>query len=233
MKTAKPNDRKCSVCRKSLAGQQRMYCGDRCKGAAWREANPGKVRVRHEVYRKTYPLKVRASHRRYREANRDRVRACNKAYCEEHPERRREASAAYYVANSERMLATGKAYREAHPEKERARQGRRRARKAGAIHVPYNREAIFERDNYSCKALHCRFPSRKISRRRKKPDPRSASIGHIIPLDNSRAPSWGPGDDAPWNVQTEHLGCNAGKANRANGEQPSLWLGNGNHAHRT
>lgn len=73
---------------------------------------------------------------------------------------------------------------------------RRRARHRGALHEPYSRIEIFERDGYRCHLC------RKLTLRNAVvPHPKAPVIDHLIPL--------GPGADAAHNVATAHFLCNS------------------------
>lgn len=63
----------------------------------------------------------------------------------------------------------------------------------------FQRIDIFERDNWTCGICN-----EQIDRSRKRPDPLSPSIDHIIPLSRG-------GDHTRENVQAAHLGCNMSK----------------------
>lgn len=74
--------------------------------------------------------------------------------------------------------------------------------------VPYSkvsRAAVFRRNGYVCQL--CFEP---IDRAVRYPNPRSASLDHIVPL------SHGPGTPGHVlsNCQAAHFGCNASKGNR-------------------
>lgn len=81
---------------------------------------------------------------------------------------------------------------------------------AGAKQEPYTRESIFARDGWTCGI--CDDP---IDRDLRAPDPKSASIDHIVPLSRG-------GDDTPANVQASHFGCNSAKGNRSLTEARAL-----------
>lgn len=83
---------------------------------------------------------------------------------------------------------------------------RRAALRARAVES-FMREEIYERDGWYCGL--CRL---KVHKSRRWPDPRSASLDHIIPL------SLG-GNHTRTNVQLAHLGCNTAKGVRAVDEQ--------------
>jgi hypothetical protein len=73
--------------------------------------------------------------------------------------------------------------------------------------------AILERDRWMCRAETCLYPSRRISKTRKYPDPRSPSIDHILPL------SLG-GDDTQYNKRASHFGCNMARGNTPDEQMP-------------
>ena len=79
---------------------------------------------------------------------------------------------------------------------------RQRALHWGVEYELYNRQGIFERDNFMCGL--CLEP---IDPTLEYPNPGSASIDHILPM------SLG-GSTAPDNVQAAHLSCNLSKQNR-------------------
>lgn len=88
---------------------------------------------------------------------------------------------------------------------------RRKARKKGASSGdPVRREQIAMRDRWRCQLCGTR-----VDRRLHWPDPRSASLDHIVPLSSG-------GRHEPANVQLAHLECNVRKSNRGGGEQLAL-----------
>lgn len=74
-------------------------------------------------------------------------------------------------------------------------------------------EAILERDRWTCRMPDCIYGSRRISKTRKFPDRRSASIDHILPL------SLG-GDDTQYNKRAAHLGCNVIRNTQLDNQMP-------------
>ena len=75
----------------------------------------------------------------------------------------------------------------------------KRARRFGAFIAPVNRRRIFERDKWRCQIC-----LEQVSRSANWPDPRSATIDHIIPLSKG-------GTHEPSNCQLAHAGCNSSK----------------------
>jgi 5-methylcytosine-specific restriction endonuclease McrA len=96
-------------------------------------------------------------------------------------------------------------YGETHPTSESRREGdrrrtaRRRARRHGCDAEPYDRTAIFERDDWTCWLC-----GEAIVPALAWPNPRSPSIDHVIPLVLG-------GPDAPKNLRAAHLACNVRK----------------------
>jgi hypothetical protein len=78
----------------------------------------------------------------------------------------------------------------------RASRSRRRARKRSAVHIPYSRVQVFERDGY-----RCHLCKRMTKRTAVVPHPKAPVIDHLIPL--------GPGADAMHNVATACFMCNS------------------------
>ena len=183
-----------------------------------------KRKVSKDGHRNDCKVCHKAAKKAYNEANREKRAAYFKAYYEANREKRKARDKAYHEANREERNAYYKAYREANREKLRAankayyaekwandpayrtaathRTNLRRTRLKGVVQEPYNREAIFERDNWTCQL--CQEP---IDSELQYPDPGFASIDHIIPISLR-------GDDTPDNVQAAHLGCNWSKNNR-------------------
>ena len=73
----------------------------------------------------------------------------------------------------------------------------------GADAVAFNPVNIFERDGWVCGI--CR---EAVDAALEWPDPRSASLDHVVPLTKGGAHS-------PDNAQCAHLACNVSKGNRA------------------
>lgn len=79
---------------------------------------------------------------------------------------------------------------------------RRRALKAGADAVTFKPRDVFERDGWLCGI--CGDP---VNAELNWPDPKSASLDHVVPLSKGGAHS-------PENAQCAHLSCNVSKGNR-------------------
>lgn len=95
----------------------------------------------------------------------------------------------------------------------KASKSRRRAVKAGAFVEDVNRNAIFERDKWTCKLC-----DKKLKRNAAVPHPLAPTIDHIIPMGDKRY----RGTHEPANVQAAHFYCNSSKGNRGGGEQLAL-----------
>jgi 5-methylcytosine-specific restriction endonuclease McrA len=87
-------------------------------------------------------------------------------------------------------------------DRRRANYQRRRALKKGA-----DAERISTREVYARDAWTCGLCSEPVDELLAWPDPRSASLDHILPLSKG-------GPHAFANVQLAHLGCNVEKGNR-------------------
>lgn len=87
----------------------------------------------------------------------------------------------------------------AHPGALNEKNDRRRTLKMNAFVENVNRFDVFERDRWTCHI--CREP---INPELKHPDPRSASIDHVIPLAKG-------GEHSMRNVRAAHLSCNCSK----------------------
>jgi hypothetical protein len=79
---------------------------------------------------------------------------------------------------------------------------RRRARQRGAFIAPVRRNAVYERDGWTCQL--CYLP---VDREAVAPDRMAPTIDHILALANG-------GTHEPSNVQTAHFICNALKGDR-------------------
>ena len=84
---------------------------------------------------------------------------------------------------------------------------KRRSRIKGAKADLINHKEIFERDNWVCQI--CKL---KVNPKLKYPNPKSASLDHIIPLAEG-------GTHTKNNVQLTHLECNYNKANKPANDQ--------------
>lgn len=152
-----------------------------------------------------------SSDRAHYEANREKKLAQVRSRYEANREAKSAYDRVYYRANRETYLAQNKEYHSRmmnNPEyraKREAANLRRRRLMSGAKQEPYVREAIFERDNWTCGIC-----GEAIDPSLRWPDSFCATIDHVIPL-------FMGGDDTPENVQASHGFCNFSK----NGKVPA------------
>ena len=153
----------------------------------------------------------KAYNKRYYETNREKVKAARKHYRENNPEKAKAAKKAfskrYRAANPEKARAHVKRWSEANPEKRRAREARRRAAKAGVVHVPYVDAEVFDRDDWYCQA--CGVKTNRDTPY--KVNLLYPTVDHIIPIDKQ-------GHDALYNLQTLCSRCNSSKRAKDNDE---------------
>jgi 5-methylcytosine-specific restriction endonuclease McrA len=103
------------------------------------------------------------------------------------PEKEREAVRLWRVRNPDKVRSMTAAYR---------------ARKAAALVEEFSVEEIFQRDGWTCHI--CQEP---IDQTAKFPDPRSASLDHVVPLSKG-------GKHSRDNCAAAHLFCNISKKDR-------------------
>ena len=96
------------------------------------------------------------------------------------------------------------------PDRNAAGKARYRARKRDAFVEDVIPLEVFERDGWRCGICGERIPKGA-----RYPDPRSASVDHVIPLSRG-------GTHEMKNVQATHLLCNALKRDRGSGDQLAL-----------
>lgn len=141
------------------------YADGKCKpcsraaNAAWKAANPDKVRNIRTADRVANPEKFRARAASYRAANPERVRAYRAAYRAANQEKTRAENAAYHAANREKERARCSTYRAANPEKRRIYKHNRRARKleSGGKLSPGIAAKLFRLQRGKC-ACGCKQP---------------------------------------------------------------------------
>ena len=164
-------------------------------------------RAAQKRYREKNREKKAAADKRWREANREKVKATRKRWYEANQEKILANAKRYHEANREKRAAYKKRWSEANPEKVRAGNAKRRAAKAGVVHVPYVDDEVFDRDDWYCQGCgvktnrdgdwfsHPLYPNKD----------------HIIPLDKG-------GHDALYNLQTLCRKCNGSKHTKDNDE---------------
>ena len=189
--------RECSTCGQLKLPQE--YRRDRSKPTGCRAMCKAceypRLKPQIEAYQRT-PAGKLAKKKRDKRRSRDlEVRRQRRVAYD--PAKRRAA----YAANKEAYQLRNRRWEQANRDKRRAIGTRRKRLLAEAVQEPYRRADIFERDSWVCQL--CQEP---VDPDLVAPDPRSASIDHVVPL------SLG-GDDTPANVQTAHFGCNSAKGN--------------------
>lgn len=128
----------------------------------------------------------------------------NNTFCSEEcrAEGKKRFDSEWAQRHPDRARAAKRRYRQSHPEVHADKEARRRARKRVGIVEDVKREVVFERDGEICQL--CGEP---IDLDLSHPDPRSASIDHVIPLAHGGAHTYE-------NCQAAHLICNILKSDR-------------------
>lgn len=159
---------------------------ERARAAKWAADNPGRKKANDAAYREAHPdHRVRSP--RWHEAHREINRLWAARWRASHPEELRIRQAEYAAS---------------HPEVRRALYERRRARMAGVVHETFSLADVAIRDGNRCGIC-----GGAVKADPKFPDPKSASVDHIMPISQG-------GAHALDNVQLAHLGCNAAKGAR-------------------
>jgi 5-methylcytosine-specific restriction endonuclease McrA len=122
-------------------------------------------------------------------------RAYRKDWADANRERKRELERRGYAAHLEERRAKNRLYSLAHRQVRNAAQAKRRARKLGAAHEPYDRDQIYERDEGRCHLCGALVPRDAFH------------IDHVVPLVRG-------GADTPANVAVAHPSCNHRKGAR-------------------
>lgn len=190
-----------------------------------------KEKLRQKRYYETHREKCIASSKAWYNANKEKAKASQKAWQKANPvnpEKRKVAYKSWYEAHKEKIIAGYKTYREAHkverrlsrkkwekanPEKMRLYRRKKRARKRTTQVEPINEKIVYLRDGWKCQICH-----KKVDKRFKYPNPKSASLDHIIPLSKG-------GTHTSKNVQLTHWICNIEKSNNtiSQGEQMRMF----------
>lgn len=180
----------------------------------WGDAKPTKPSVRRpprhcvvcDVELKARQKKCCGSECRS-EHNRRRARDFNERWKAENGER---YGARYNDQKMEQMRRWRDENREEFRRRSRKTRAKRRAIERGAVAEDFTHEEIFERDQWRCGLC-----GGKVDGSLDHPDPRSASLDHIVPFDAG-------GHHVRANVQCSHLECNLSKGTRPMGEQLRL-----------
>jgi len=112
-------------CKKCQAETERKPSGDckpcaRAYSAAWRAANPDKVKASNAAWAKANPEKAKAKNAAYRAANPEKAKANSAAWRAANPEKAKSYSAARYADNPEKVKSYSAAYRAANQGKVKA-----------------------------------------------------------------------------------------------------------------
>jgi hypothetical protein len=186
---------------------------------AWRKRNPDKCQEILRRFRTKHRERLRAKDREvygvrrkdkkaaYRAANVDRIKAKNAEYRKRKTADRAAYNAQYYRENKEAVLARIQKSQAAKPDLynqlHKAAKHRRKVRllNNGPTETFTDLE-IYERDKWRCQL--CGEP---VNRSLVYPDPKSASLDHVIPIAKG-------GGHTRVNCQLAHLGCNSSKRDR-------------------
>lgn len=202
---------------------------------AWYEANPNynkvyyqankkKAKAWQKVYRKANKERVRASNKAWRDANKEKIKhydetyskenkAHRKAYREANVEKIKASRKIYRKANLEKIKAGIKAWSKANLDKRRETQRKRRALKQTTQVERIKEKEIYLRDGWVCQICH-----KRVDKGLKYPSLMSASLDHIIPLNEGGTHTYS-------NLQLAHFRCNSSKCNNVlpQGEQLRLF----------
>jgi len=162
-------------------------------------ANACKYYADHREKLVTYARAHRAKNpdygKQYRAKNKDRIRAYNRQYRQENAERRRVYNQRYRAAHPKKRRRYLRNYYAKYPGKIRARNQRRRARKANAKGAFSAEDWTAICDKYGNQCVCCGSKSEPLT------------IDHIIPLSKG-------GTNSPINLQPLCLSCNSRKRDK-------------------
>ena len=100
--------------------------------AAWKAANPEKIKAANAKWSAANPEKIKASCAKWAAANRDKKKANDAKWRSNNPEKHRATAAKSYAANRDKTLARLAKWAKANPEARRIYKQNRRARKLEA-----------------------------------------------------------------------------------------------------
>lgn len=147
-------------------------------------------------------------------------KACNKQGSKQryatNPDKAKTKRKVRYHLNPTQQKHANTQWRHANPSKALAQirraNSRRRARLAAVTLIEtFANEEIFERDGWLCQLCH-----QRVNKTLKYPDPKSASLDHVIPLAEG-------GNHSRQNCVLAHLGCNSAKQARHAVQQQRLF----------
>lgn len=221
----------CAGCGGSLPamrrqGNPRKWCSEKCRVRAYRDGHPeyrercaARARERAIQREMEKPPRPRCANCDVVMARRGTSKFCGKQECQAAKRRydKSRASVCSEPGCSRPVQGRGlcsshyvSVWRVQNPDKHAANNHRYRARKRGAFVEDVDRSAVLERDGWRCGIC-----GEKIPRSARYPEPRSASVDHVVPLSRG-------GKHEMKNVQAAHLICNALKRDRGAGDQLAL-----------
>jgi hypothetical protein len=149
-------------------------------------------------------------YKKTQEARKEYGKKYSKIWHEKNKEKANKISAKYYRDNNERERKNGREYRKKHPEKCRENNRRRRALRANCITEIVNELQVYEIHNWVCGIC-----GKRINKKLTKPNLKSKSLDHIIPLSKGGTHTYN-------NLQPAHLSCNMSKNNKIDNIQLKL-----------
>ena len=220
--------RHCPVCGGEVVGRpNKVYCSNRCKKKAYRQANPERYKDQQKAYRQANRERLNARHKAYWKANRERLNAHKKAYRQANRERLNAKQKVYYQANREKLSAKQKVYSQTNREQRKAYY---------KAHYHANRERYLERvkayhqsNRERRKALATRRRARKKANgvepthehRNTMVNPLTRQVCHYCGTDCTGHHHWDHhipiskgGPEAPWNLVVSCPTCNLSKSDR-------------------
>ncbi len=162
---------------------------------AWRKANKEKEKVIYKRYYETHKEQIKAYYETHKKQSKARARAWYKVNKVKATARRK----AWYKANKEKRKMQIKAYCKNNPEIVRNASRKRRALKYKTQVESINEKIVFMRDGWICQICH-----KRVDKKFKHPNPMSASLDHIVPMNKGGTHTYN-------NVQLAHLRCNMEK----------------------
>lgn len=158
-----------------------------------------KEKLRYRHYYKTHKKQHLAIVKAWYEANREKKTAYNKKWREDNREKKRAYDRNYRKVNKQKESVYQKGWRKANAEKCRDRCRKHKALKRTTQIEHINEKVVYLRDGWICQICH-----EKVDKKFKYPNPKSASLDHIIPLSKG-------GTHTYKNVQLAHFVCNITK----------------------
>jgi hypothetical protein len=187
-----------------LAGQREACAAWRKKNpgyqAEWRKKNPGKAQAYKRKYRAKHKARLLEEEALWRETHREVQRDRAARYAAANPEKVKESQAQYNKNNRHKRRELEADWRKRNPDKVQAIKSRRRARKSGAVLIPFDVEQIERRWNdLDNRCVYCGTAWEQKD--------------HFIPLAKG-------GSHSLENLLPACLGCNSSKRD----SEPLKWL---------